>query len=220
MSDDNTVRLVKRVAEQFNCSRNEAELYIANAFIRVDGQVVEVPGARVRPEQLVERDPKAQPLEIAPVTILLHKPAGVEASVAWLTAANLASKEKFLKKHVANLKLMAPLEKDASGLVVFTQDFRVERKLEEGVESELIVEVEGTIAPNGLQQLNQGMKASWQNERRLRFATKHVKPGLIQRLCKEVGLNVVGIKRIRLGRIPMSTLPQGQWTYLPPFERF
>jgi 23S rRNA pseudouridine2604 synthase len=220
MSDDNTVRLVKRVAEQFNCSRNEAELYIANAFIRVDGQVVEEPGARVRPEQSVERDPKAQPLEIAPVTILLHKPAGVEASVAWLTAANLASKEKFLKKHIANLKLMAPLEKDASGLVVFTQDYRVERKLEEGVESELIVEVEGVIAPNGLQQLNQGMKASWQNEHRLRFATKHVKPGLIQRLCKEVGLKVVSIKRIRLGRIPMSTLPPGQWTYLPQFERF
>lgn len=220
MSDDDTIRLAKRVAEQFNCSRNEAELYIANAFIRVDGQVVEEPGARVRPDQLVERDPKAQPLEIAPVTILLHKPAGVEASVAWINATTLASKDKFLKKHTANLKLVAPLEKDASGLVVFTQDFRVERKLGEGVESELIVNVEGEIAPYGLPQLNQGMKVSWQNEHRLRFATKHVKPGLIQRLCREVNLSVLSIKRIRLGRIPMSTLPEGKWTYLPPFERF
>ena len=220
MSDEGAVRLAKRVAEQFACSRNEAELYIANAFIRVDGAIVEEPGVRVRPEQVVERDAKAQPLEIPPVTILLHKPAGVEASAAWITAANQCGREKFLRKHVANLKLMAPLEKDASGLVVFTQDFRVERKLGEGVESELIVEVEGEIAPYGLPQLNQGMKVSWQNERRLRFATKHVKPGLIQRLCKEVNLTVLSIKRIRLGRIPMSTLPPGQWTYLPPFERF
>jgi 23S rRNA pseudouridine2604 synthase len=107
---------------------------------------------------------------------------------------------------------------------VFTQDFRVKRKLADEaakMEQEIIVEVSGKIADNGLRQLNTiNGKVSWQNETRLRFAIKNPKPGLIEKLCREVGLTVVSMKRIRIGRIAMSSLPVGEWRYLQDHERF
>lgn len=61
---------------------------------------------------------------------------------------------------------------------------------------------------------------SWQNEERLRFAIKHVQPGQLRFMCKEVGLEVVSIRRLRVGRISLGKLAIGEWRYLPVGERF
>ena len=92
------------------------------------------------------------------------------------------------------------------------------------------VTVDGGIAEGGLALLNHGlkfsgkpvapMKVSWQSEGRLRFAGKGVKPGQIEHMCAAVGLTVTDIKRLRVGRISMGGLPQGQWRYLAEYERF
>ena len=63
-------------------------------------------------------------------------------------------------------------------------------------------------------------KVSWQNETRLRFAMKGIAPELVPWMCGEVGLQVVALKRIRLGRLPMAGLPAGQWRVLRADERF
>lgn len=241
---DEAIRLAKRVAAQLGCSRAEAERYIAGGGISVDGQVVEDPASRVLPSQDVRVLPGASSEEAPPVTILLHKPAGMNSGVGargepalnCLTPESLAQghgQPRFLKRHLAKLTLTNPLETDASGLVVFTQDFRVARKLvEEGdrVEQEFIVDVSGAIKEGGLALLNHGlnfngkpippMKVSWQSEHRLRFALKGVKPGLIDHMCREVGLEIVDMRRIRIGRVPMAGLQAGQWRYLLDYERF
>ncbi|MES2899758.1 MAG: rRNA pseudouridine synthase [Pseudomonadota bacterium] len=245
MSDESNIRLAKRVAEMIPCSRNEAEQYISGGWISVDGAIVEEPGARVEDDQEVTIHPDATLAEVLPVTILLHKPAGYNAGMGTdgklalelLSADTLQVAEhgaqRFLKRHLSKLTLCMPLETNAAGLVVYTQDFRIARKLVDEanrVEQELIVEVSGAIADNGLALLNHGlpfngkeippMKVSWQNETRLRFALKGPKPGQIVHMCKMVGLTVVSIKRIRIGRVPMASLPAGQWRYLHDYERF
>ncbi len=243
---DSSIRLAKRVAEMIPCSRAEAERYIAGGWVSVDGAVAEDPGMRVLDEQDIALHPDAKPDEIPPVTILLHKPAGYNAGIGsdgapaldlvtaeTLLPADHGRQVRFLKRHTNNLTIASPLETMASGLVVYTQDFRVARKLvEEGmrVESEFIVEVSGAISEGGLPLLNHGlpfngkpiapMKVSWQNETRLRFAAKGVKPGQLEHMCRMVGLTVVGMKRIRIGRLPMAGLPAGQWRYLHDYERF
>ena len=245
MTDDSSIRLAKRVAEMIPCSRNEAEQYIAGGWISVDGLLVEEPGARVLDEQEVTIDPDATLGEITPVTILLHKPAGYnagvgadgEAATGLLSAQTLQEathgSQRFLRRHLSKLTLCSPLDTKASGLVVYTQDFRIARKLvDEGmrVEQEFIVEVSGDIREGGLALLNHGltfngkeiapMKVSWQNETRLRFALKGVKPGQILHMCRMVNLAIVSMKRIRIGRVPMASLPVGQWRYLHEYEKF
>ena len=133
---------------------------------------------------------------------------------------------------------MVSLDSDASGLMVFTQDGRVWRRLSEDgdeIEHEYLVEVAGDIAPYGLRKLSHGLryngralppcKVSWQNEIRLRFAIKGVQGGQLRDMCAQVGLDVVAIRRLRIGKVPIGkgpegAMPAGQWRYLPVGERF
>lgn len=240
------VRLAKRVAELRACSRREAEEFITGGWVRVDGVVIESPQFRVTDER-VEIDPAADLSRTEPVTLLLHKPPGRRMlgegdlnnpdAAQLLTAAALWSEDisdlRPLKKHFTSLTACAPLETGAGGLVVYTQDWRIARKLTEDaatLEHEVIVEVAGDLGPNGLKRLNRGVpyrgktpsaiKVSWQNERRLRVALKGAQPGQIAYLCEAVGLQVLSMKRIRLGRVPLGKLPSGQWRYLLEDERF
>lgn len=238
----NSVRLAKRVAELRCCSRREAEQFITGGWVKVDGIVVEEPQFRVA-DQHIEIDPQADLGQRKPVTLLLHKPDGYPMTASdplvspLLNTATLwaedASGIRPLKMHFAQLTLCVPLEPSASGLVVFTQDWRVARKLTEdaaALEHEVIVEVAGEMAPDGLKRLNQGIpypgrtppaiKVSWQNETRLRMALKGAQPGQIAHLCQAVGLQVVSMKRIRLGGVSLGKVPPGQWRYLRGDERF
>ena len=247
------VRLAKRLAEMLACSRREAEQYIEGGFVTVDGVVVEEPQFRVAGQEIV-LVPDASLLAQTSVTILLHKPAGYESrdaahasgDASIPTAAQLLlvatrspadrSGIRPLKKHFAASELATPLATAASGLVVFTEDWRVLRKLREDarlLEHEVVVEVSGDIKTGGLERLNRidhgfvyngallpSAKVSWQSEARLRFALKGEVPGQIAYLCESVGLTVEAMKRLRVGRVPLSQLPPGQWRYLMPHERF
>ena len=231
-------RLSKRLIEQLQCSRREAELLIEGGWVMVDGVVVEEPQFKVL-DQTITVHPDAQASPIEPVTILLNKPAGLStaAAQALITAPSRAaddrSQTRMLKRHFFGLQAIMPLETAACGLCVFSQDFRVIRKLTEDaykIEHEFVVEVSGSIAPDGLALLNHGLsfngralppvKVSWQNETRLRFALKAVQAGQIAHMCKTVGLQVLNMKRIRIGRQPMASLQPGQWRYLPAHEKF
>jgi 23S rRNA pseudouridine2604 synthase len=231
-------RLAKRVAALAHCSRREADMYIEGGWVRVDGVTVEEPQYKVADEQ-IEIDPAAKLEPPEPATLLLHKPAGasVEDARAMIReqshAADDASGVRLLKRHFARLEPLLPLPDTASGLLVFTQDWRVKRRLEEDsdrIEQEVVVEVAGKLAPNGLALLNHGLvfdhyalppiKVSWQNETHLRFALKRVAPDKVQRMCQAVGLTVLAMKRLRIGRISMSRLPVGEWRYLSVTDRF
>jgi 23S rRNA pseudouridine2604 synthase len=233
------VRLAKRVAAMVPCSRREAELYIEGGWVRVDGQVVEAPQARVADTQHVDIDPGASPAALEPVTLLLHKPAGVPYADAQRLLAPAsrapddASGIRSVRKHFGQLAPLMPMLPEASGLAVFSQDFRVVRKLTEDerfIEQELVVQVSGKIADGGLERLCHGLtfngkplppaRASWQSETRLRFAVKGITPGQAAWMCEQVGLKVEALKRIRIGRVPMAGLAPGQWRYLPAGERF
>lgn len=156
MSD--SARLAKRLATEQSCSRGDAERYIEGGWVAVDGKVVEEPGHRVQPGQTVSLLPGARLEEMRPVSVLVHKPAGLSASdpaesaLDLVVPANLMpgdrSGQRYLKRMFNGLKLATPLERAASGLVVYTQEFAVARKLiEEGrhVEQEYIAQVRGTL---------------------------------------------------------------------------
>ena len=229
------IRLAKRLAEMLPCSRREAEQYIEGGWVTVDGVVIEEPQFRVL-HQKIELSKDASLLAPTAVTLLLHKPAGFEADLKQATHSAVdRSGITLLRKHLT-AELVTQLALPASGLVVFTDDWRVARKLVDDaatLEHEVLVEVEGNIKPGGLERLNRvdhgftfngkllgPAKVSWQSEARLRFALKGEQPGQIAYFCESVGLSITGMKRLRIGRVAMSGLPVGQWRYLLPAERF
>ena len=96
------------------CSRREAEQYIEGGWVRVDGKVVEEPQYRVTDER-VELDPGATLAALEPVTLLLHKPAGVSGDDALrlLVPAARAQDDpsgiRTVKRHFAQLAPLLPL---------------------------------------------------------------------------------------------------------------
>jgi 23S rRNA pseudouridine2604 synthase len=249
-------RLVKRVMDVARCSRGDAEHYITGGWVRVNGVVVELPGHRVS-QETVELDPQATLLPQPPITIVLHKPPDFDALPDPLAGHMPASRlltpksryrsdpsgTRLLQQHFVDLTGVSPIEFGASGLVVFTKDWRVQRKLVEDaarVEHEVIVQVHGDVTEDALRGLNQSqvidrramlaakVSISSQPETQpgrpavtgLRFALKGYYPGQIDQLCHRAQLSIVAMKRIRVGRVMLAQLPLGQWRYLAAHEQF
>jgi len=264
---DEGERLSKHVAQMLGCSRREAEQYIEGGWVRVGGQVVEVPQQRVL-KQTVTVDPEASLLALGEVTLILHKPQNVLDNVQddpapaaapppgrarqarapamrcareLLTATNHsphdASDQRPLLRHFKQLQASVPLETAASGLVVFTQDWRVQRKLLEDMaqmEHELMLEVRGEVKAEVLVPIERALRdprqrlpvakisVSSASEARsiLRLAVKGAHPGLAAYLGELAGLEIQALRRIRLGRVSLGDVAPGQWRYLAEYERF
>ena len=237
------VRLAKRVADLAACSRAQAEHLIESGRVTVDGVMVQDPPARVLDHQEVEVAGSGPAKPIAPATLLLHKPAGIDSAgqLRLLVAERHMAKDRsgltLLKKHLANLVCITPIEPAASGLVVWSQHAGIQRKLVEDaslVEHEAIAEVRGEVSPQALKRLNessvidgramQAAKVSINHTSpettRLRVAYKGYHPGQTLQLCEQAGLELTALKRMRIGRLPLAALPEGQWRFLLGYERF
>ena len=259
-------RLSKRVMQLKGCSRKEAEQYIQGGFVTVNGVVVEEPAYRVD-QQTVTLDPQASLLLLGSVTLILNKPPGTTDGLEELdddeepppraargapkgpppNARNLLKPQnhwehdpaeiRTLKRHFSDLEADVELETGASGLVVFTQDWRTTRKLSEDLgvmEHEYLVEVKGEVEPdalkpigyaikderNNLPQVKVSVSSSSPEMSRIRFAIKGSHPGLVAYLCGEAKFEILAMRRVRLGRVTIADLPVGQWRYLAEWEKF
>ncbi|HYF60753.1 MAG TPA: pseudouridine synthase [Burkholderiaceae bacterium] len=194
----------------------------------------------------IEIDPEATRLQDERVTILLHKPIGYVSAqaedghppaVSLITPQNRWAEDpsplRFRPGHLRGLAPAGRLDIDSTGLLVFTQDGRVARRLigdDSPVEKEYLVRVEGTLSDEGLERLRHGLeldgvklrpaRVSWQNEDQLRVVLREGRKRQIRRMCELVGLKVVGLKRVRSGGVPLGKLPPGQWRYLRRDETF
>ncbi len=204
-------------------------------------------GQKVTPSDRIDLERQAHQQQANRVTILLNKPVGYvsaqpekgyKAAVELITAANHWSGDTSgivfqAAQHIRHLAPAGRLDIDSVGLLVLTQDGRIAKQLigeNSGMEKEYLVRVRGQLNDNGLALLNHGLsldgeklrpaKVSWQNEDQLRFILKQGKKRQIRRMCELVGLRVVGLKRVRMGKIKLATLPPGQWRFLSSHEHF
>ena len=256
MPDTSTelTRLNKRMAELGLCSRREADAWIEQGWVLVNGRPAEM-GVKVGPSDRVEIDPRARGHQQTQVTILLHKPMGYvsgQAEDGHEPAITLihgrshwredTSKNRIQPSQLRGLAPAGRLDIDSVGLLVLTQDGRVARQLigeDSHMEKEYLVRVtyqgealnvQKVFPREQLARLRHGLsldgkplkpaQVEWQNPEQLRFVLTEGKKRQIRRMCEQVGLLVVGLKRIRMGRVVLGNLPVGQWRYLGPHERF
>ncbi|HEV8503628.1 MAG TPA: pseudouridine synthase [Casimicrobiaceae bacterium] len=239
-------RLSKRMSELGLCSRREADEWIENGWVKVDGVVIDTLGTRVAPHARIDIDRAAAKHQSEQVTILLNKPIGYvsgQAEHGYEPASVLIRPEnrwpddpspmQFKPSHLRGLAPAGRLDIDSTGLLVFTQDGRIAKHLvgrDSEVEKEYLVRVEGKLSKEGLERLQHGLeldgvrlkpaKVSWQNEDQLRFVLREGRKRQIRRMCELVGIAVVGLKRVRSGSVPLGPLPVGQWRYLRRNESF
>jgi 23S rRNA pseudouridine2604 synthase len=174
----------------------------------------------------------------------------VQARNQWQADPHRVKGPRWHDSHSRGLAPAGRLDIDSTGMLVLTQDGRVARTLigdDSQIEKEYLVRVHW--APNGpqgagvvaqdvrsavpigvVERLRHGLsidgqplkpaQVEWQNPEQLRFVLTEGKKRQIRRMCEQVGLHVVGLKRIRMGRVVLGNLPVGQWRYLRPDEAF
>lgn len=239
------VRISKLLSERGLCSRREADAYIEQGLVTVDGEIVQELGTRAFRHQTIELRSGAKRQQEQRLTILLNKPVGyishLDDEEQYTPAASLITPEnQFLgasqKTERTHFKGLAPagrLDIDSSGLLVLTQDGRIAKLLigeDSPIEKEYLVRVSGKLSDAGLRSLQHGLsldgkalkpaKVSWQNEDQLRFVLREGRKRQIRRMCELVELSVIGLKRIRIGQITLGSLPSGQWRILNKQEHF
>jgi 23S rRNA pseudouridine2604 synthase len=177
------------------------------------------------------------------VTIVLNKPIGYvsaqpekdyEPAIRLLTRDHYFGDDnpKISNDMYEGLAVAGRLDIDSQGLLIFTQDGRLAKKLigeNNDVEKEYLVRVRGVLPQDKLQLLNHGLslddrplkpaKVEWINQDQLKFILKEGRHRQIRRMCELVGLQVVGLKRVRVGELKLGSLPEGQWRFLRSNEK-
>lgn len=177
---------------------------------------------------------------------MLNKPVGYvsgqaekdyKPAVSIITTASHSDQDSIKRKwHPSDRKGLAPagrLDIDSQGLLILTQDGRVARTLvgpDSNIEKEYLVRIRGKVTDQMLQKLRHGLLLDGRklrparikqiNPDQLQFILQEGRKRQIRRMCEMVGLEVTGLKRVRIGRIRLGTLPEGQWRYLGKDERF
>jgi 23S rRNA pseudouridine2604 synthase len=222
------------------CSRREADELIAAGMVRVDGVVADVLGTKVLRSQRIEVARVALEHQDAKPTVVLHKPLGIvsgQPEPGYRPAIDLITPQcrwerdpnrtPFRRADRQGLAVAGRLDIDSTGLLLLTADGRIARSVIDGsggVEKEYLVRVEGDLSRDGLRLLRHGLsldgrelrpaEVDWVGPDRLRFVLREGRNRQIRRMCSAVGVRVVALKRIRIGRIELGPLPSGTWRLL------
>ncbi len=237
------MRLTKYLAQNGFCSRREAEMYIRRGWLKVDGEKVTRVNTEVNEMSQIDVLPALINHQNQLITILLHKPVGYvsgQPEKGYRTAASLLVKERRYgsksRKIKWPLKRLAPagrLDIDSSGLLVFSQDGRIPRQLigpESTIEKEYLVRVNRRVSSKQIDKLTYGLKLD--NVQLREAKVKQIDTNFLQviltqgrkrqirRMCGLVGLQVTGLKRVRIGNVRLGSLPSGHWRLLGKNENF
>ncbi|MCA3930762.1 pseudouridine synthase, partial [Burkholderia sp.] len=171
---------------------------------------------------------------------------GYEPAAVLITRDNRWSGDhspvRFSPQHLHALAPAGRLDIDSTGLLVLTQNGVIAKQLigeQSDIDKEYLVrvrfgeqliDIDQHFPAESLAKLRHGLEldgvalkpalVSWQNGEQLRFVLREGKKRQIRRMCELVGLDVIGLKRVRMGRVMLGALPPGQWRYLSADETF
>lgn len=243
------LRLSKLMSERGLCSRREADDYISKGLVRVNGEIVSELGTKVRPDVSITLEAEAMRNQKSLVTIILNKPigyvsaqpelgSGYEPAIRLVSDRNQYGMQKRILQRgdLQGIAVVGRLDIDSQGLLIFTQDGRLAKKIigeNSLIEKEYVVRVrylgpEESMPPEKLRLLNFGLsiegvrlkraQVEWINDDQLRFVLQEGKKRQIRKMCEQVGLEITGLKRVRVGKLMLGKLPEGQWRFLEENE--
>ena len=228
MSDNTLYRLNKFISDTGFCSRREADRLIESGAVTINGVVASV-GTKVSVEDQVLIDGK--PLKDKPKRVYLayHKPVGITCTTERHIQGNIIDAVRYPER----IFPIGRLDKPSEGLIFLTNDGDIVNKIlraGNAHEKEYIVTVNKPITERFIQQMSRGvpildtvtLPCTVQQRSKQSFSII-LTQGLnrqIRRMCEIVGLRVLGLKRVRMGRISLGALPPGKWRFVRPEEQF
>ncbi len=223
------MRLNKFISESGLCSRREADRYIEQGHVFINGRRASI-GDQVKPRDKV----RVNGIELEPrekeesIFIALNKPPGITSTTEEGVRDNIV---RFVN-HSKRIFPVGRLDKDSQGLIFLTNEGDMVNKIlraGNNHEKEYVVTVNKPLTEAVIQGMSNGVPM-------LGVLTKKCKivqegptvfriiliQGLnrqIRRMCEHFGYEVTKLERVRIMNINLKGLPLGEWRDLTPEEK-
>lgn len=230
MSDTTGKRLNKFISESGICSRREADKFIEQKRVTINGALPEL-GTKVMPGDKVEVDGKtigARPENKSDrVYIAYHKPIGITCTTERHVKGNIID----AIKHKQRIFPIGRLDKPSEGLILLTSDGDIVNKIlraENAHDKEYLVTVNNPISERFIKKMANGVpvlgtvtkrcKVSSMGRNRFKIILTQGLNRQIRRMCEFLGYEVTKLKRTRIMHIELGGLKPGQWRNLTQQE--
>lgn len=220
------VRINKYLSASGYCSRREADRYLDEGRVTIDGKAAGV-GDRVGPGQIVCVDGTKILNNTERIMIAFHKPAGVVCTSSKKDKDNIIDFLHFDER----IYPVGRLDKDSTGLILLTNDGELTDRIlrgRNGHEKEYEVTVNKPMKREVIRAMEQGVpilgtmtkpcRIQKLGDRRIQMILTQGLNRQIRRMCEYFGYRVLTLKRVRIMNIELGSLPEGEWRYLSQEE--
>lgn len=220
------VRINKYISESGYCSRREADKYIEQGAVTINGKVVEM-GSQVSPGQVVKVFGETIRGKAAPVIIAFNKPVGIVSTTDPAERDNVINVIAYPER----IFPIGRLDKDSQGLLLLTNEGDIVNKIlrvNNNHDKEYYVTVDKAITAEFIKRMQGGVPILGVVTRKCEITQKGpnsftivLRQGLnrqIRRMCEYLGYNVTKLQRIRIMHIHLNDLKVGQYRELTPDE--
>ncbi len=224
----NTTRLNKYISESGICSRRQADKFIENGNVFINGKRAKI-GDQVLPtDRVVVNGNAIEPRkEEDAIFIAFNKPVGVTSTTEASTKNNIVD----YVNHSERIFPIGRLDKDSQGLIFLTSNGDIVNKIlraGNNHEKEYLVTVNKPITDEFINSMSSGVpilgsmtkKCTVTKESPFVFKIILIQ-GMnrqIRRMCEYFGYEVTKLERTRIMNISLKGLPLGEWRELTEQE--
>ncbi len=223
------MRLNKFISETGICSRREADAWVEQGRVKINGKIAEL-GTQVSEEDEVRVNGRIiGSRKKKHVYIALNKPAGITCTTERHIPGNIID---FIK-HPERIFPVGRLDKESEGLILLTSNGDIVNEIlrsENNHEKEYIVTVDRPITDEFLTGMGRSVRLPELDVTTKRCKVSRINPktfqiiltqGLnrqIRRMCAVFGYKVIRLQRIRIINVKLDRLKSGCWRDLKPDE--
>ncbi len=225
----NGIRLNKYIANSGICSRREADTYIKTGLVSVNGNIINEMGYKVQLADDVRFDGRR--INPEPDTyVLLNKPKSVATTTSeskGLTVMDLISNAT-----TADVKPIGRLGRNATGLLLFTNDDKLVKKLHsKGMPRLFHIELDKNLKASDLQKIEEGLKINGKTveveeisyvdnspKKEIGLKIKNMGNSIIRDIFDHLDYDVVKVDCVTIAHLTKKDLPRGRWKILTKRE--
>lgn len=222
-----SIRLNKYLSDAGICSRRQADRWIEEKRITVNGEIAGM-GMKVAPDSEVCLDGKPIKKEEKKVLLAMNKPAGIVCTAEKRERNNIVDYMKYPKR----IYPVGRLDKDSTGLLLLTNDGELVNKIMRAGnyhEKEYLVSVNKPVTEEFCRKMSRGVaildtvtrpcKVEKTGEKSFRIILTQGLNRQIRRMCETLGYRVMTLQRVRIMNIRLGSLKEGTWRNIEGKER-
>ena len=212
------------------CSRRQAEEYIRQGRISVDGQIVTQVGTKVDPRrQKIYCDQRPVPAAPKKIYLLLNKPKGYLTTLKDPQGRPIVT--SLLKNIEKRLFPVGRLDLDTEGALLMTNYGELAQKVLHPsfeVKKTYLAIINGKISKNKLQALENGIeldgKKTWpailevmdskHGQTKIKIIIHEGRKRQVRRMFAAIGHRVIHLKRLAYGNLHLGNLAVGKYRFL------